>query len=475
MTRAKATRCGLLAAGALLSVLVGAGSVHAQGTFYREVEKDGRIYVFNNQRAYLDWEKSGEMGVAITLLGYGPKGETMVFDSEEAIHLYNFKHGRPGDPRPQPTPSPGPTVSWRDGATTLLFPGLAQVRINNRIQVRYTHEFPDETVQLPGTAARGDSRGSFRIRRAKFKVDGWFWKQWLLYELQLNWPGVTGANVGALLEDANINWDLTTGERKLMVKFGQYKVPFGRQQLTSSGSQQFVDRSQVSDTYARGRETGVQLWGRIWGDRVEWRVGAFNGNGLTRSTNDNDTFQWNARVMLQPNGVVPLATGLGNSGPLFSESDFESTDKPIWALAANFERNDFHRTTTGIDLKDTVWEFDGMFKYKGLFLTADVFLREREPEPATPGGAVLKFDSNGWYVQGGYLIGAKRQWEIAGRYGTFDPTSRVAGNDQREWRVGASFYYQRHALKVQADYGQLENRQTGVKNDEVRLQTQFLF
>jgi len=475
LTRSMASRCGLVAAGALLSMLFAVPAVQAQGTFFREVAKDGRIYVFNNQRSFMDWEKSGEMGVAITLLGYGPGGETMVFDSEEAIHLYNFKHDRPGDPRPQPSPSPGPTISWRDGATTMLFPGIAQVRINNRLQVRYTQELPDETVQLAGTEAKGDSKGSFRIRRAKFKIDGWFYKPWLLYELQLNWPAVTGANVGALLEDANINWDLSHGDRKFMIKFGQYKVPFGRQQITSSGSQQFVDRSQVSDTYARGRDTGLQLWGRLLGDKVEWRVGAFNGNGLTRTTNDNDTFQWNARVMIQPNGVAPLGTGLGNSGPLFSESDFETTDKPIWAVAANYERNDFHRTTTGIDLKDRVFEFDGIFKFKGLFLTADYYMREREPEPPASGGTPVKFDSNGWYLQGGYLFGVRRQWELAGRYGTFDPTSLTAGNDQREWRVGASYYYVRHALKVQADYGRLENKATGVKNDELRVQTQFLF
>jgi hypothetical protein len=473
--RGKATRCGLLAAGALLSMMFALPSLQAQGTFYREVAKDGRIYVFNNQRMFQDWEKSGEMGVAITLLGYGPAGETMVFDSEEAIHLYNFKHDRPGDPRPQPTPSPGPTIRWSNGATTMDFPGIAQVKISNRIQVRYTHELPDEAVRLPGTDAAGDSKGSFRIRRAKFKVDGWFYKPWLLYEVQLNWPALTGSNVGAFLEDANINWDLTRGERKFMVKFGQYKPPFGHQELTSSGSQQFVDRSLVSNTYARGRDTGLQLWGRLLGDKVEWRVAGFNGNGLTRTLNDNATFQWNARVMIQPNGVVPLASGLGNSGPLFSESDFESTDRPIWAVAANFESNDFHGVTTGIDLKDRIFGFDGLFKYKGLFLTAEFYVREREPEPPASGGAAVKFDSDGWFVQGGYLFGAKRQWELAGRYGSLDPSALVNTNDLTEWRIGASYYYQRHALKVQADYGRLENKANGQKNDEFRVQTQFLF
>ena len=463
------------ALGALALMLAVAGVAHAQGSFYREVAKDGRIYVFNNMAQFADWEKSGEMGVGITLLGYGPGGETMVFDSEQAIHLYNFKHDRPGDPRPQPSPTPPPTISWSNGVTTMLFPGVAQVRISNRVQVRYSHELPDETVTLPGAAGPGDSRGSFRIRRAKFKIDGWFYRQWLLYELQLNWPAASVANPAAFVEDANINWDLTKGERKFMVKFGQYKVPFGLQELTSSVSQQFVDRSQVSNTYSRGRDAGIQLWGRLLGDKVEWRAGAFNGNGVGRTANDNDEFQYNARLVFQPNGVVPLAAGLGNSGPLFSEADFESTDKPIWAIALNYEKNDFFRTTTGTDLRDDVYGADAIFKFKGFSATGAYFWREREPEPSATGAPGARFDSNGFYAQAGYLVGAKRQWEVVGRYGSTDPTSLTGGNDQTEMRGGLNYYYTRHALKVQADYGRLKNKANGVENDEFRIQTQFLF
>jgi phosphate-selective porin len=448
----------------------------AQGSFYREVEKDGRIYVFNNQKQFMDWEKSGEVGVAITLLGYGPNGETMVFDSEEAIHLYNFKHNRPGDPRPQPTPTPPPTVAWSNGTTTLNFPGVAQLRINNRIQVRYTHELPDDSVTLPGTGGAGESKGSFRIRRAKFKTDGWFYQPWLLFEVQLNWPAAAGSNVGAFLEDANINWDLTRGDRTFMIKFGQYKAPIGHQELTSSGSQQLVDRALVSNIYALGRDTGLQLWGRLWGDHVEWRAAMFNGNGLTRTLNDNDQFQYNVRVMFQPNAQIPLAQGLGNSGPLFAEGDFESTDKPIYAVAVNYERKNFHGATTGIDLKDDVWGFDGFFKFKGLYATAEYYMRERTPEPPATGGPAVKFDSDGWFAQAGYMLGARRQWEIAGRYGSFDPSALVTANDQNEWRVGASYYYRRHGLKIQADFGELEvGGTTTTNNQEFRLQTQFIF
>src|SRR5687768_8686015 len=95
---AKRVRQVMAVMGALVLSVAAATMAWAQGAFYREVEKDGRIYVFNNQRQFMDWEKSGEMGVGITLLGYGPKGETLVADSEEAIHLFNFRHNRPGDP-----------------------------------------------------------------------------------------------------------------------------------------------------------------------------------------------------------------------------------------------------------------------------------------------------------------------------------------------------------------------------------------
>src|SRR5512145_2950394 len=63
--------------------------------FYREVAKDGRLYVFAQEGELRQWEASGEIGRATTRLGYGPAGEAVVFDSDDAITLYNFSHGRP--------------------------------------------------------------------------------------------------------------------------------------------------------------------------------------------------------------------------------------------------------------------------------------------------------------------------------------------------------------------------------------------
>ncbi len=64
--------------------------------FYREVAKEGRLYVFARRRALEVWEGSGEIGnQATTRIGEGPNGETLVFDSDDATALYALHHGLP--------------------------------------------------------------------------------------------------------------------------------------------------------------------------------------------------------------------------------------------------------------------------------------------------------------------------------------------------------------------------------------------
>jgi hypothetical protein len=317
--------------------------------FYREFKKDGRFFVFNNPPAAAAFEQSGETGVGITRVGIGPNGETVFADNETALELFLFKYNLTADvPRPKP---PTLNIAWRDGKTRLTIGSNFYLELSNRVQVRYTHVFPDDAIKLPGTENAGDSQGSFRIRRAKLKFEGWFYRPYLTYEVQTNWPGIATANLGQYLEDANINWDVTKGKKLFMVKLGQYKVPFGLQELISSGSQQFVDRALVSNVYFRGRDTGATVWGVLGNNKFEYRAGLFNGNGLTRSVNDNDKFQWNARVSFQPNGAVPLGT---YSGAHQSESDFESKalGKPIFVVGAAFEQNDLSFVAT--DLKTNI-------------------------------------------------------------------------------------------------------------------------
>lgn len=65
--------------------------------FYREQTRDGRLYVFAQARELELWQASGETGRASVRVGYGPLGETVVFDSDDAIVLFNLRYGRPAE------------------------------------------------------------------------------------------------------------------------------------------------------------------------------------------------------------------------------------------------------------------------------------------------------------------------------------------------------------------------------------------
>ena len=215
----------------------------AQGLFYAEETKDGRIYVFNIKDNWERFKASGETGTGLTRLGVGPErgdGLRRQRDGPGAVLLQARHHRRPwSGPRSAPQ-----RIEWRDGKTRFTLGDNFYLEMSNRIQPRFTYEMPDDSVQLAGTGGRGDCKPSFRIRRAKFKLEGWFYKPSLEYELQLNWTDVVNTPASQFLEDANIDWDLSKKKNKAFrVKLGQFKAPFGRQQLTSSGAQQFVDRA----------------------------------------------------------------------------------------------------------------------------------------------------------------------------------------------------------------------------------------
>ena len=463
-----------VAAAVLAVIALAAVPAFGQGFYYKEITKDGRIYVFNVAANAERFEKTGEMGISITKPGVGPNGETVVGDNERAIQLYFFKHGI-SEVVPEAA-APVQTIVWRDGKTRITLDN-AYLEISNRVQPRFTYDDrSSNTTALPGTAAPGDPVSSWRIRRAKFKLEGWMIKSWLTFETQLNYPALNGANIGALLEDAAFDVDFTKGKGLFRVHVGQFKPPWGAQEMTSSGSQQFVDRALVSNTFYRGRETGIAVWGATPNNKWEWRVGAFNGNSMTRTSNDNNKMQYNARLLWQPNGSQVLNQRAWVTGALYSEADFESTTSPIYAFAINYENQNNYLVTAGTtgannDQKWHALSFDWIYKYKGFSTNGAYNFARRTPE-STP-----KFDATGFNVQTGYLF-HRRTWEVAIRHAQSDPSDLVSNNIQKETRGALSYYYSRHVLKWQNDFGQVQtqNATTGTqKQFEFRSQMQFIF
>jgi len=464
-------RRSLAVAIALVGALAFGTSALAQGLYYKELHKDNRIYVFNDADLASRFETSGEIEEPLTREGIGPKGETVVADSAKALQLFFFKHGISEVVEEKAPPTQ--RVSWKNGKTTFTLGDSFSLGMSTRIQVRYTHFFPDGEVQLPGTGNPGDSVGSFRIRRGKFKLAGWFYEPWMTYAFQANFPGVISSNRGALLEDAYLNLDLSKGDRSFMVKLGQFKVPFGNQALSSSGSLQLVDRTVPIAEILHGRDIGLQVWGQF-ANKLEYRAGFFNGAGLTRKVNDNDQFQYNAYLRFQPNGAVAMGK---DSSALLSESDFETAKlgKPIYAFGFAYEHNSTENTTSDLfkNQKTDLFVADAFFKYRGFSFIADYGWGTLKSQDAT------ERDVSVWFVQGGYFL-KKDTWEIAGRYSERDLDILVdilSVEKLKELTGGINYYYNKHKFKAQADFSRIETEGGGspTVNHELRVQVQFVF
>ena len=104
MRRKALFKAGLVALALALSAAT-VTRAQVTGLYYQEVEKDGRVYVFNTPERFHSWEQSNDMGTAVSLIGRGPNGETIVAENETAMDLYLFKHNLPAYERPTPKPA----------------------------------------------------------------------------------------------------------------------------------------------------------------------------------------------------------------------------------------------------------------------------------------------------------------------------------------------------------------------------------
>lgn len=91
---------------------------------------------------------------------------------------------------------------------------------------------------------------------------------------------------------------------------GRFKVPFGREQLTSVFAITFVERALISSILAPARDEGVMLHGRVADRTLEYQTGVFQHDGDNASFGDNPgaNASWAGRLVWAPwrNGSGPL-------------------------------------------------------------------------------------------------------------------------------------------------------------------------
>ncbi|HEX5855793.1 MAG TPA: porin [Thermoanaerobaculia bacterium] len=299
-----------LTAAALLGIATPAA---AQGLFYKEVEKDGRIYVFNTARKYADFQKSGDMGVAITMLGQGPNGETVVAENETALDLYNFKHDRPGYVREAPKVAAAPALP-----TAIRIGSEGELKFGLLLQGWYIAD--DSPLSIPTGTTTNSTLGnyigsnSFRLRRSEMKLNGKINGSWSFEVMIDPAKAITPQTANT---DAKILQDLAvtfTGLKGWELSLGQKKIALTEEGVRSSSELDFPERAQIVRAVSDRRETGFFFKGDVVEQLTLWGS-VSNGVASNVLDDSNDTLNACGRADIKVvHGLVFGGSGCYSGG-----------------------------------------------------------------------------------------------------------------------------------------------------------------
>ncbi len=278
----------------------------------------------------------------------------------------------------------------------------------------------------------------FRLRRARISLTGDFAEQFdfkIEGDLEQSDAAITA------LKSVNVATGATTtvsnssrtefsgtdifinyhGIPEMNVKVGQYKAPFGLEQLTPDTLIYTIERSLPTGAITPERQIGVMLWGKpltnsvpAYKDFVTYYAGIFNGNGRNFNNNDNNEFMYVARLELQPwkGQLMGQEASLKLGGDYLHSRDAAGTNiSPALNLKVNPDGSLTSFSLASPDERDA-FSFDAWLKI-GLFDFIAEYLEEHVDGRAGDGlPPIADFTTNGFYLQGSYFILPE---EIAGR------------------------------------------------------------
>jgi len=332
----KALFRGLLAVAALAALV---GVAAAQTMFYNEVAKDGRIYVFAIGQRFDAFEKSSgaEIGQAITRPGYGPAGETVVFDSEDAINLYNYKHGIPGEYFPKPKETPKPADNFKIGVGVTIF-------------ADYTYQ---DAPKITDTDKNSVNLSSFEARRAYINVTGNI-SDIVAFRITPDVAARQTISGSGLPAGAAVSGNLDgSAVIRLKYAFGQFNldrvtthgswIRFGQQQTPYVDFMEGIYRYRFQGTIFVEREgflssSDVGLSGRwvLPSDYGDIHAGFYNGDTYSKAeVNDQKAFQ--IRGTLRPFPKLADLKGLRLTAFYDNDHPVKSADRKRFIGAVTFE------------------------------------------------------------------------------------------------------------------------------------------
>ncbi len=318
--------------------------------------------------------------------------------------------------------------------------GKYELKLSGRIQPFYS-----------GTFNKGDGnpdKHAFEIRRTRLTVDakihqGIGWK--------LQWDYGKGF---LTLKDAHFDWKIGDD---VWIRVGQWKRPFSRQQINSSGRLELTTRAITDSVFGAERDIGLAIRNDYEkSPNLEWIVGVFNGQGVgSRLSGDVEVDPMTGEGEITGGGFTNVPSrfkpaivgrvGL-NEGGLKGYQEVDLEGGPLrWGVGASVwleaDRDKDDKANQKVQL-------DYIVKVSGFSTTGGVYGMSSQQGPKTFSDQGLSHV--GFHVQAGYL--ATPSVQVAARYALVDVQTDFESSsavDTQELGLGASYFVKGHDAKFQ--------------------------
>jgi phosphate-selective porin len=298
-----------------------------------------------------------------------------------------------------------------------------------------------------------------RLRRARISLTGDFAEQ---FDFKVegdfeNSDGISSSRTAFSGTDIFINWHAIP---EANIKVGQWKAPFGLEQITSDTQIFTIERSLPTGAITPERQIGAQIWGKpftnIWPEEknlLTYYAGIFNGNGRNTTINDNNNFMYVGRLELMPfkGKLLGQDSSLKLGADVLNSRDDKGTNiSQTLNLLVNKDGSLSPFVLPGADER-TAWSLDawltvGPFDLIGEYLAEDI--DGRTIAGVAPG--FKDFDPSGWYVQGSYFVLPKKLQAVV-KWEALSP-DQVADDGIHSVTAGLNYYIHGDSIKLMANY-----------------------
>jgi phosphate-selective porin OprO and OprP len=196
-------------------------------------------------------------------------------------------------------------VVEEEKAPIFVVPRASEIKLVLGGFIQFNFEDGDVSA-FEGRFGQTAQKDRFRLRRARINLTGDFAENFD-FKIEGDFGQGDGLNSSRLAfsgTDIFVNWHQFP---EAQVKVGQWKAPFGLEQITPDTSLYIIERSLPTGAITPDRQIGAQLWGKpftnVWPDQKDlltYYAGIFNGNGRNVSVNDNNNFMYVGRLELMP-------------------------------------------------------------------------------------------------------------------------------------------------------------------------------